>query len=81
MPLKDAVVVVVAVWFIVSAGVVRSLARQAHPFVAAGESPIVTVKLHVPLVPLTKLPAEAPPTRVVAAQVLTERVKVVPAMV
>lgn len=44
--------------------VVRSLAKQAQPFVAVSEFPIVIVTVQVPVVPEVNLPAVAPPTSV-----------------
>src|ERR1035438_3931798 len=62
VPLTVAVVVVLAVWFTMSEFVVRSLALQNHPFGAV--IPVVMVTVQVPVVPLWKLPADAPPTSV-----------------
>ncbi len=66
MPAIVAVVVVVAVWYRWSVVVVRSFAKQAHPFgaVAPVAPASVMTAVQVPDVPDTNEPAEAPPLSV-----------------
>jgi hypothetical protein len=56
VPEKVAVVVVVPVCRIRFA-VVSSLTEHAHPWSTDGEPPNVTVNVHVPVVPLLRIPA------------------------
>jgi hypothetical protein len=73
-PLSVAVVADAAVWEIKFAGVVRSSAKQDQPFTEVALLPMVTTTVQVPVVPLTNVPAVAPPTSEVPEQVLVERV-------
>jgi hypothetical protein len=78
VPLNVAVVALLAVCPIRSAGVVRSVAVHCQPVGAVAELPMVTTTVQVPVVPETNVPAVAPPTNEVPEQVLVERVYVVP---
>ena len=78
VPVTVAVVVVLALCEIKFAGVVLSLAEHAQPVAAVAEFPIVIVTVHVPVVPLAKVPPVAPPTKVELEQ--PEAVNVVPAI-
>lgn len=69
VPLIVAELVANAVWLITSATVVISCASHFQPFVAVGR---VMVTVHVPVVPLANLPAEAPPNGTVSEHPLTE---------
>ena len=68
VPVRVAVVVVEALWLMRLAGVVRSDAEQCQPLGAV--MPVapfmVMVTVQVPVVPLAKVPAVAPPTVVPA---------------
>ena len=75
IPLKVAVVVVEAVCW-KRLAVVRLFAVQAQPVVAVAELPKVIAGVQAPVVPETKVPAVAPPTREDVEQPLA--VKVVP---
>jgi hypothetical protein len=69
-----AVVVLVAVWWSTSAGVVRSFAQQLNPLVAV--MPGVMVTVHVPAVPLANFPPHVPPTLLVREHPLIDCVPV-----
>lgn len=63
VPEMVAVVVVLAIVWILSAGVVSSFAQHVHPFVAVEPvAPLmVTTTVQVPVVPDVYLPADPPP--------------------
>lgn len=79
MPERVKVVVVrlAVVSWIMSAGVVRSLAVHAQACAAVAVLPVVITRVHVPVVPEWKEPAVAPPTKVVSLHPPLD-VKVVP---